>query len=190
MLKHAVCFVFVEDERESSLVFGVDKLVKLADRDAQDVPIEKNDAVEGLVLRCRSDIAVHGEVGEERGDGGGLEFGGIPVLVKFKEPVGPAELSLLGAEGTAAHADGGPHSFEEIGDFGGSGSLGFTGRLACSEANALAPDLHQTRHRSRDGCAPKQPRRLFSPQLAVHARQRQGTAGGVRLWRLCKPWRS
>ena len=76
MLKHAVGFVFVEDEWESSLVFGVDKLVKLADRDAKDVPIEKNDAVEGLVLRRRGDIAVHGEVGEERGDGGGLEFGG------------------------------------------------------------------------------------------------------------------
>ena len=64
MLKDAISLIFGKDERQALLMFGVDKLVEFTDRDAHDVPIEKDDGVECLVLGCWGNIAFHRQIGD------------------------------------------------------------------------------------------------------------------------------
>ena len=104
MFEDAFGLVFGQDERQALLMFGVDKLDEFTNRDAQDVPIEKDDGVEGLILGCWGDIPFHRQIGEDRGDGLGAEFCRMVGLVKLKETTGPSEIGLMAAAAATLRA--------------------------------------------------------------------------------------
>jgi hypothetical protein len=81
----------------------------------EDVAVQKQNGIEGLIL-CRSrDVSLGGEIGEVRPDIGFLQVTGMCGVVVFYVPDDPAGAGLLGAVAVAFSLAGGPDAVEERG---------------------------------------------------------------------------
>src|SRR5512132_1503319 len=78
-------------------------------------PIEKQQRVEGLVLRGRSDPTLHGERGEEARDFGTAHLCGVTLAVEEDVALDPADVGLLGAAAVVAGTDRLTDAVEEAG---------------------------------------------------------------------------
>jgi hypothetical protein len=79
------------------------------------VPVQEEDRGQGLILRGRGDLALDGEVVQEREDLAGPHRVGVPQTMESDEPAHPRRVGrLLGAAAVVAHADGGREAVEEL----------------------------------------------------------------------------
>ena len=81
--------------------------VKVGHGDLEDALVEEEDAAEGLVLGGGGDVALHGEIVEERRDLGRAELPRVAAAVERDEGTDPVDVRFLGAGGVVQAAEGG-----------------------------------------------------------------------------------
>ena len=90
---------------------GVDGVVQLL---AEDLAIEEEQRAEGLVLRGGGDVALDGQVGEERLDLRAAHIFGVALAVEQDEAPDPIDVGLLGADGVVLDANRVAHLIEQL----------------------------------------------------------------------------
>lgn len=106
-------FGWGEHDGKPAGLLGPFELVKIAEFDAEDLMVEKDDGVERLILSRRRDVLLDGEVGKEFSDVFGCELGRVPQTVKLDIPFDPLRIRLLRRLRVSSSLNRGPNLVEQ-----------------------------------------------------------------------------
>jgi hypothetical protein len=112
-----------EDSGEAFRFTGAHSLDGLGDFSPEDLAIEEEDGLEGLILGRGSDIFVDSQVGEEGFDFLGAHFLGVAFAVEEDKAADPIHIGLLGAVGIMLEAQHLAYSVQEFRSGRGAGRL-------------------------------------------------------------------
>jgi hypothetical protein len=104
-----------EDDGETFRADGVGEGADIAEIAEEDVAVEEDDRIEGLVLGGGGDLESFGEVGEEVMDVGGGEVRGVLGFVEEDKAFDPVGIGLDGTGAEVAEGGGGAELVEESG---------------------------------------------------------------------------
>ncbi len=93
---------------------GAGEVAERAGIDVEDVLVEEDDGVEGLVLGGGSDVALDSEVGEEGAYVGGAEVLGVAPAVEMDVAPEPGEVGLFRTDAVVTQADFVAHFLQEL----------------------------------------------------------------------------
>src|SRR5262249_46096194 len=118
--EEAADLVAGEDDRQAGGPGGGPEAER-AEVDLEDLFVEEDEGIEGLVLGADGNVPGDGEGGEEGLDVGGAEVGGVSGVMEEDEAAHPIDIAVLGAAGVAADA-------EDVADLVEEARLGGQGR--------------------------------------------------------------
>jgi hypothetical protein len=82
---------------------------------SQHLLIEKQERGQGLVLRCRSDVALRRQIVQKRGHFRGAHFRRMPLASEINEAFDPVNAGLLGTAAIVLATDGCTHLIKQLG---------------------------------------------------------------------------
>ena len=112
--KRTLHFVPTEDDRQFHRSLGSFDRTELAWIKSQDVPVEENQGVQGLVLRRGRHVPRHRQVREERLNLRCAHVLGMPLLMKENEVPNPMDIGFLGPNGKVLESDHLPHLIQKF----------------------------------------------------------------------------
>src|SRR5262249_49340130 len=81
---------------------------------AEDFLIEKEQSAQGLILRGRRYLTVHGQVGQKCFDFHPPHLGGMTFLMKQNKPLGPIDIGMFRPDGVMLRAQDVAHLIEQL----------------------------------------------------------------------------
>ncbi len=104
-----------EDDGQVAGLFGSDESIGQVEVDVEDMFVEKEDSIAGLILGRACDVAIDGKVGEVRNDMRGAELVGVLFIVEEDKPFGPSDISVFCMVGVIELPAGDANLVEEFG---------------------------------------------------------------------------
>src|SRR5438128_10706168 len=104
-----------QDDWEPLAALGADHVVQPGHLDLQDLPVEKQQGAQRLVLRGGRNVVLHGQRAEELRDLDRSHLRRVALSVKYDVPANPRHVRLLGASAAMASAQGFAHPVAEPG---------------------------------------------------------------------------
>lgn len=89
--EHRVCFLTGEDRGETRRALRAFHSVQVWKRLFEDMPVQKQESMQGAVLGGGGDLLVEGKVGEQSADFGGPHVFGVAFVVKEDKAFDPTE---------------------------------------------------------------------------------------------------
>src|SRR5712692_7263843 len=112
-MDHAECLVFGEDGGESFGLPRADSVHRL-DLLVQDGLVEKQQSAQGLILRGRRHMALHGQVRQKRFDFRSPHLFGMAFLMKQDKTPRPIDVGIFSTDGVMLRLQDVPHLVEQL----------------------------------------------------------------------------